>query len=198
MDVPVGDIDACAGAHRRLREMVSATDLRVGAPSLLPGWTVGHVLTHLARNAEAMCLRIDAATRGELVDQYANGAAGREAAIADGAGRPTDDIIADLLLWTDRLDGVFRRLPGEIWSRPVRTVAGGEHPVSLLPFRRWREVEVHLVDLDLGYSPHDWSPDFVERVLPRLIERLPDRVDRHDLTAWLFGRGPAPNLRPWG
>jgi maleylpyruvate isomerase len=46
-----------------LRELTAATDqllagldglsdAQVAGPSLLPGWTRGHVLTHLARNAE--------------------------------------------------------------------------------------------------------------------------------------------------
>lgn len=198
MTVPAGDIEACASAHRRLRSIVGAIEKDFGAPSLLPGWSIGHVLTHLARNAEAMCLRIEAATRGELIEQYPDGAAGREAAIVAGAGRPAGEISEDLLGWTDRLDDVFHSLPAGVWERPVRTVAGGEHPVSLLPFRRWREVELHVVDLDLGYTQQDWSPEFVERVLPRLLGQLQARADQHDLAAWLFGRGSAPELRPWG
>jgi maleylpyruvate isomerase len=80
----------------------------------------------------------------------------------------------------------------------VRTVAGGEHPVALLPFRRWREVEVHLVDLGVGVSPADWSVGLVDRALPRLISDLTQRADERELMAWLLGRGSAPELRPWG
>ena len=45
--------------------------------TLLPEWSVGHVMTHLARNAEAMVRRVEAATRGEVIDQYAGGVEGR-------------------------------------------------------------------------------------------------------------------------
>lgn len=89
-------------------------------------------------------------------------------------------------------------MPAECWSRPVRTVGGGEHPVALLPFRRWREVDVHLIDLRLGVTADDWPQELVDRALPRLVAGLPDRADRRRLMAWLLGRGPAPDLHPWG
>ena len=47
-----------------------------------------NVLTPLARNAEAMVRRIEADTRGELIDQYPGGARGRAAQIEAGADRP--------------------------------------------------------------------------------------------------------------
>lgn len=81
---------------------------------------------------------------------------------------------------------------------PFGLSPGGEHPVALLPFRRWREVEVHLVDLGLGVSPADWSSGLVDRALPRLIDGLIHRTDQRELMAWLLGRRPAPELRAWG
>ncbi len=42
-------------------------------PSLLPEWSDGHVLTHLARNADSVVRRMEGAARGELVDQYPGG-----------------------------------------------------------------------------------------------------------------------------
>lgn len=73
---------------------------------------------------------------------------------------------------------------------------------------RWREIEIHRLDLDLGYRPSDWSPDFVEfhlaRELPRLSERAPDisvpELPAAQLLAWLVGRGGhgLPQLPSWG
>lgn len=156
-----------------------------------------HVLTHLARNAEAMCRRVEAATRGELVEQYAGGAAGRAAEIDAGATRSAQQMVADALDWAARLDALFADLPDDCWERPVRTVRGDEHPVALLPFRRWREVEVHMVDLGVGFTASDWSQDLVDRALPSLLEGLPRRVDAKQLMAWLVGRGSRPELGPW-
>ena len=196
---PVSDVDGCARAHVRLRRVVARlSDPDVLLPSHLPGWSVGHVLTHLARNAESMCLRIDSAMRGERVEQYVGGADGREAAIAAGATRSRDEIIADLDEWCVNLDAVFGSMPATVWNRPVRTVAGGDHPVSLLPFRRWREVEVHLVDLGLGHSPREWPQEFVDRAFPPLLTGLGERADHRNLMAWLLGREPAPQLDSWG
>jgi uncharacterized protein (TIGR03083 family) len=199
LETPDSDVEGCARAHARIRRVAARlSDPDMRQPSNLPGWSVGHVLTHLARNAESMCVRIGAATHGELVEQYPDGADGREAAIATGATRSCEAIVADLDEWCVKLDALFVSMPSNVWNRPVRTVAGGDHPVSLLPFRRWREVEVHLVDLGIGYSPQEWSQEFVDRAFPRLLTGLGKRADHRDVMAWLLGRGPAPQVDPWG
>jgi maleylpyruvate isomerase len=100
--------------------------------------------------------------------------------------------------WCVKLDALFASMPATVWNRSVRTVAGGGHPVSLLPFRRWREVEVHLVDLGMGHSLREWPEDFVDRTFPRLLTGLGERADHRDVMAWLLGRGPAPQLDSWG
>lgn len=197
--IPAADIEGCARSHDRMRSVVariSDTDIRL--PSQLPGWSVGHVLTHLARNAESMCSRIEAALRDEIVEQYLGGVGGREAAIAVGATRLRDEIVGDLDEWCMRLDALFGTLPAAVWNRPVQTVGGASHPVSLLPFRRWREVEVHLVDLSFGQSPQDWTQEFIDRAMPSLLTGLGERANHRDLMAWLLGRGPAPQLDAWG
>ena len=63
-----------AASHRGLEAMLEpiAGDLDVTAPSLLPGWTVGHVLTHLARNADSMTLALAGAERGERSEDSEN------------------------------------------------------------------------------------------------------------------------------
>ena len=92
--------------------------------------------------------------------------------------RTAREVDRDVVEWSDRLDGLFRSLQAAVWARSVRTVADGEHPVSLLRFRRWREVEVHLVDLGLGLTPLDWSQELVDRALPQLVAGLTTRVDQ--------------------
>lgn len=67
-----------------------------------------------------------------------------------------------------------------------------------LPFRRWREVEIHLLDLGRDVEPADWSADFVDRALPELVDELLERADERALMAWILGRGDAPVLGPWG
>ncbi len=199
MDKPQVDVDGCRVAHQHLRTVVAGLgENEISRPSALPGWSVGHVLTHLARNAEAMCRRIEGAIRSEIVEQYEGGPAGRSTEIDQGSQREATEIIDDAIEWAATLDDLFESISDDVWARPVRTVAGNEHPVALLPFRRWREVEVHLVDLDLGVTPVDWPDGLVERALPRLVAGLAERADERQLMAWLLGRGPAPELQPWG
>ena len=131
------------------------------------------------------------------MEQYAGGLDGRTGEIEAGATRTAREIIGDVSSSADRLDSMFSTVPEYAWARPVRTVRGGEHPVSLLPFRRRREVEVHLVDLALGATPADWTVELVEHELPELTARLAARCDQRALMAWILGRGPAPELRPW-
>jgi maleylpyruvate isomerase len=195
---PQADIEGCRVAHDLLRSVLSEVgDAEVRCASNLPGWSVGHVLTHLARNAEATCRQVHAALRSEVIDQYEGGRAGREAEIEAGANRDAAALRDDATRWSLTLDDLFRSLPDDVWARPVRTGAGDEIPVALLPFRRWWEVEVHLVDLGLTTRASDWTDGLVNKALPRLLAGLAGRADERELMAWLLGRGPAPELQPW-
>jgi maleylpyruvate isomerase len=99
---------------------------------------------------------------------------------------------------------VWARSAGEGW--PHRHLLAGDHwttPES--PWRRLREIEVHHVDLGIGYLPEDWSEEYVRWELPRLLASLPDRIrDPHDagrMIAWLIGRAGQPGpvrFEPWG
>lgn len=198
MSAPHVEVEGCRRAHVKLAAAISdLTDDQTRLPSLLPDWTVGHVLSHIARNADAMTRRLEAAIRNEMVDQYSGGTDGRAAEIEAGALRSAPEIVTDVTSSAERLDQLFVSLPDQVWARPVRTVGGAEHPASMLPYRRWREVEIHLVDLGLGVTPSDWPDDLVEVALPGLVMSLAGRCDQRALMAWALGRGPAPDLRPW-
>ena len=110
------DIDRVGEAHAALIDHLAAMTGRPGAspsvPSLLPGWTRGHVLTHIARNADSFVRVLEAARQGEVVTQYEGGVAGRNAAIEAGATRD----------WIPSSPTSNRRRRG--WTRcsPLRTV----------------------------------------------------------------------------
>lgn len=193
------DIAACRVAHLRLHDRVAGVDdAAFHRPSRLPGWTVGHVLTHLARNAESVVRRLDAARRRELVEQYPGGVEGRAAEIEAGARRPAAEVVADLVRVDDAVDHAFNAADEELWARPVRLGGGTTGPAGGLVFRRWREVEAHHVDLALGYDWSDWPEELVQRWAPSLLAALPERAGGHALVAWATGRAPAPTLPPWG
>ena len=147
-------------------------DTDLAAPSLCADWTRGDVLTHLARNADGITATVSGALRGEIVPRYPNGVAGRDADIAAGADRPLLEILADLKDSADRLDRVFTAA-GEAGAWDAETER--ELPASHWPARRWREVEIHRVDLLGSYTPRQWPPAFVRWLLPEIAASLPER-----------------------
>src|SRR4029079_18973787 len=159
---PQYEIDKVAAAHRRLLEhldVVARTDVR--RPSLLPAWSVAHLLTHMARNADSHVRRTEAAIAGVVVDQYPGGIEGRKAEIEAGAQRAPDEIIDDVRTSATALDAAWQSAPEHAWAIVSRDALGRGRPLAELPSRRWQEVEVHLVDLDSGISYLDWSDEFV-------------------------------------
>jgi maleylpyruvate isomerase len=68
---------------------------QVRSPSLLPGWSRGHVLTHLSCNADALTNLLTWARTGVESRMYATPAE-REEGIQAGAGRALPEQLADL------------------------------------------------------------------------------------------------------
>jgi maleylpyruvate isomerase len=206
------DFGPMQDSHRRLRDTLAGlTEAGARRPSLLPAWTVGHVLTHLARNADSHVRMLEGARRGEVADQYAGGNEQRAADIEAGAGRRADELVADVVGTAGRLEEAWAATPEEVWRTGRGRVVGGIWPVAELPFRRWREVEIHHVDLGLSYGVEDWPDAYVDaelaRALPSLDARLPagasvevGSLDRRRLLAWVVGRSVEPSLpvlTPW-
>src|SRR5436190_21454509 len=131
---PQADIAGAIAAHRRLVEQLAAlTDADARRPSLLPGWSVGHVLTHLARNAESHVRLLEAAAAGRVGDQYPGGNAQRAADIEAGAGRPAADLVADVRSSASRLEAAWEATTGDVWRSGQARVVGGLWPLAELP-----------------------------------------------------------------
>jgi len=197
--VPQREIAGCVESHARLHSHLEELDEEtVRRPSLLPGWTVAHVLAHVARNADSVVRRVTGAMNDQLLDQYVGGQAGRAADIDAGSRKSVDDLVHDVREADRAVDELFATLPAVIWDRPVSTGDGRQAPAAHLAFARWREIETHHVDLGLGYTQEDWPQDLVDRWLPQLVEGLVGRADHRDLMAWALGRASAPPLTAWG
>jgi maleylpyruvate isomerase len=204
------DIAGCVIAHRRLLETVGRLDDEAARrPSLLPGWTVGHVITHLARNADSHVRMLRGADAGLVLDQYAGGAAGREAEIEAGAHRPASELRGDLHNSIEVLESKWAATTDAGWAGSGRALRG-EVANAQLPYRRWSETELHHVDLGLGYVMADVSNDLTGLMTRRLtaewasrqpmgLATLPVialRLDPHDRLAWLTGRLQVDGLAP--
>jgi maleylpyruvate isomerase len=193
---PTALVEGCVAAHAALLAAIAdLTDDVASGPSRLPGWSVGHVLTHLARNADSVVWRLEGAARGELRDQYPGGLERRAADIDAGAGRPAAELVTDVRMSADAVERAMADLPLAAWDAPSRTSRGVVEDSRAAVLSRWREVVVHHGDLGLGAVP--LPPALVAVWLPRELPRLAERSDPAELLAWIIGRGDPPVLTPW-
>ncbi|AGZ40393.1 maleylpyruvate isomerase family mycothiol-dependent enzyme [Actinoplanes friuliensis] len=207
--------DVEQATERLIRTAEGLDDAAVKAPSALPGWTVGHVLTHVARNADAYTNLLTWARTGVETPAYASPAA-RTDGIDAGAERPLAEQIADIREAHERLADAGASMPAEAWTFFIPPTGAS---AAAIPWARLREVEVHHVDLGAGYSPEDWDDAFALRLLREIVTGAsdlslvlrPHGVD-HPLTigdadgaptvagptrsiaAWLSGRGDGADL----
>jgi maleylpyruvate isomerase len=194
-----------ASGERLLRTVERMRPEQVFEPSALPGWTRGHVLSHLARNADALVNLLDGARTGTPTPMYPSQEA-RAHGIEAGAGRPLDEQLADLRAANLRFTAAATALADDDWAVevPYRT---GAFPAAGVPQKRRNEFEYHHVDLGLDYTPEQWPADFVAVELPPLVTRhldsgvltreLLDRIGSapdHARLAWLSGRSDGAGL----
>ncbi|MEY9969070.1 maleylpyruvate isomerase [Streptacidiphilus sp. MAP12-16] len=196
------------------------TDLRAREPSALPGWTRGHVVTHLARSADVYCWLLALARTGTEPGPRAD-AVTLDRALHEGAGRSGAELVADLRTSLDRLLDEAASVPAERWTTLVTALAGWWHPAWFTLHRCRRELETHHADLNLGYTTANWPADYVTWALDDILTALAahhfpvaridaEDLDRswtlsgtgptvtgpgHTLLAWLAGRGRDPQLR---
>ena len=204
-----------SGATRAHRAVVSTlqllTDEQARQPSRLPGWSVGHVATHIARNAEGHVRMCDAAIRGEVAEMYPGGQEQRTGDIEAGSGRSAAELLAHVAATAAKLESTWEAMPDGAWAGRGITFAG-ELTMSDLLFIRWRETTVHHADLGLDFAWADWDPEYVRAELARLtmlwasrkpmgLTELPPEAlrvsDRHRV-AWLLGRADIEGLGPAG
>lgn len=192
-----------------LTEMVVATTRYLGslselgdedmrAPSLLPGWSRGHVVTHLARNADALGNLLHWAESGQVRYMY-DSPVRRDADIDQGAGRSAHDLRVDSAAAAGRFLQAVNELDVRHEDAQVARAPGGEpFPARTVATLRWIEVDVHHADLGAGFGPGDWERSFATLVLDRVLR---DRADGPAMTLratdggglWRYGvqaRGP--------
>jgi maleylpyruvate isomerase len=173
------DVEAATEALIRTAEGLD--DTAVSSPSRLPGWTVGHVLTHVARNADAYTNLLTWARTGVETPAYPTPTA-RAEGIEAGAGRPLAEQIEDLRRSHERFTDAGAAMPAEAWTFFLPSTG---QSAAAVPWARLREVEVHHVDLGRGYTHADWSDAFALRLLREIVSTV-------------AADSPALVLRPFG
>jgi maleylpyruvate isomerase len=206
------DVTGAAHAHQRLlADVDQLTEAQLREPARLPGWSVAHVLAHLAGNAEGFVRMVEAADRGEQAEQYVGGAETRNRDIEQRATLPLTELVHLVRRTIWQLEGAWATCTAAGWQGTGISMAG-PMPIADLPFRRWRETVVHHADLGLAYTWRDWPAEYVRLELARLtmlwasrrpmgLTELPAEVlsvpDAHRV-AWLLGRAAIDGLPPAG
>jgi maleylpyruvate isomerase len=206
MAAPSQTIASVTAAHDRLlRTVERMRPEQVFEPSALPGWTRGHVLSHIARNADALGNLLRGARTTQPIPMYPSPEA-RDRGIEDGAKRALDEQLADLRASALRFAAEVEAMPETAWDAevPHRT---GPFPASRVPQKRLGEIEYHHVDLALDHTPAQWPADFVAPELSALTARhlgtgaiTPELLrsvsaaPEYALLAWLSGRSEGSDL----
>ncbi|MGH3997077.1 MAG: maleylpyruvate isomerase family mycothiol-dependent enzyme [Pseudonocardiaceae bacterium] len=190
------------------RAVAQYGDLR--GPSRLPGWTRGHVVTHVARNAEGLVRLLTWARTGIETPMYPSIQA-RAADIEAGAGRPVAEQLDDLRGTAAAFTAAVKELLPKHWEATVRT-RHGSLAASIIPWMRVREVWLHLVDLNAGAEldvlPEDIATALVRDVAGWMETRVPARIELQipgsepvifgpGTTAPVAVSGPAQELAGW-
>ncbi len=170
-------------------------DAQAAAASRLPGWTRGHVLAHLARNADGFRNLLIWARTGTETPMYPSEEA-RDRDIEAGARRPAAELAADVRASAAAFATAAAELPAAAWDAPVAR-RGVTFPARAILPRRLSELEIHHVDLGAGYGPGDWPADFVQATLARVADDfaglpgMPAILARPDGQDAAFRLGPA-------
>ncbi len=202
-DVPARLQAIEAATDRLLATVESLPDAAFGEPSVLPGWTRAHVLSHLALNAEGLGGALSALAAGESTPIYTSPEdrdADIDALAAGDPGTVRERLRSGVLAFA----GAVRQLPPDAWQGTLDRLPGGPSlPATETLAMRHREVEIHHADLDAGYAHADWPEPFVGAVLDAVsLDQAasgPFTLVATDLDrTWPVGDGDGPAVRGTG
>jgi maleylpyruvate isomerase len=193
--------DLLPDADRALVRTVDALpDTAYAEPSLLPGWTRGHVVAHLTLNAEGLAGVLHGAHVGEPTTMYASQEA-RDADIDKLSGADPTELRDRLLAAVGRFAEAVDAMAPDDWAGRFERTPGAPTTIALVnvPLMRLREVEIHHADLGAGYTADDWSTEFKVVLLDSLTKLQSARmtVRPTDLDrAWHYGGADAGDAGP--
>jgi maleylpyruvate isomerase len=201
--------DDTSAKTQQLEELQEATNRLVrtvdgfqgndwSAPSGLPGWTRAHVVAHLALNAEGLAAALTGIVQDEPTPMYSS-TEDRDRDIEELAADDTAELRERLLAGCTLYADAWTALPDDLGGATFeRTPGGPTIPAGATLGMRLREVEIHHVDLDAGYSRTDWPDRFCEILLGSMTRREwtePFRVTPTDVEGtWSYGEGEGPTV----
>jgi maleylpyruvate isomerase len=186
-----------SGTEFLLDAMASCTD--PGARTLLPEWSVAHLLAHVDRNAHALANLVSWARTGVPKPMYFTPEE-RAAGIAKGALLPLDTLVHQVTESSVMLSAAMAGLDGRHWSARVRSAQGRAITAAEVPWMRNREVWIHAVDLtdsnQFGRIPGDIARALILDVAAGVGAKLTTgfTITFSDLLGGQVRVGPAPGL----
>lgn len=180
--------------QRLVRDVDALAEAAWSEPSGLPGWTRAHVVAHLTLNAEGLAGALAGIVQGEPTPMYASPEA-RDSDIEELAKVEPSELRTRLLGATTRFADAVAAMPDDAWEATIeRTPGGRTFHARATAGMRLREVEIHHVDLGIGYTTADWEPAFGALLLDAMGKRHPTsapfRAHATDLDrSWAFGDG---------
>jgi maleylpyruvate isomerase len=178
--MPTPAFEVAAATDALLTTARSLAPDSVALPSLCSGWTRGHILTHIARNADGIGNLVTWATTSARTPMYAS-AESREADIEAGSTRTLAELVADVESSAAHLAGRLASLRPEHDTVTLRLRNGRELTASQIPALRLRELVFHHVDLDAGFGFADIDPQLQAGYLAGAVGALEDNPDAPSL-----------------
>lgn len=168
-----------------LANVASFTDAEIRHASQCEGWTRGHVITHLARSAEALTRVLENAITGSDQPMYPS-VEQRNADIESGAGRPAKELLADL----QTAHAAFMERAHALVDTPDAaaevSLRGRPFASYALPNLRCAEVVIHHQDLDATFELHEADPDSQLDALNSVVWSLQGKPDAPGLTVTTY------------
>jgi maleylpyruvate isomerase len=148
----------------------------VRGPSLLPGWSRAHVISHVARNADALVNLLTWAKTGVEHQAYAS-RSDRDADIQEGSIRTLQLLRADLDSACLRFAAAAETMPASAWEAEICLPSGDTVLAHQVPWFRLRELLFHLVDLDVGVDFDDLPEEHLEDLVDGVVGKFADHPD---------------------
>jgi maleylpyruvate isomerase len=154
----------------------SLDEAALQAPTNLDGWTRGHILGHVARNADALGNLLTWARTGVETPMYPSTQA-RSDGIDTTAGNPLAVQRRDVRESAARLAQAALALPEQRRSFEVRSAQGRPIAALEVPWMRNRELWLHHVDLDMGFTIDDVPAEVAELLVTEVADWMSSRID---------------------
>jgi maleylpyruvate isomerase len=226
------EVYAATAQYLRSVDKLAPEDLPVDTG--LPGWSRAHVVAHVALHALGASRALTGLVHHRSLPVY-DSQERRDADIDATAKLPPDELrelsfeaCGRFKAACEAIHETGRESGHRYWDESIERVPGGPtFTAAGMVDARWREVEIHHVDLGIGYEPSDWSPEFTAYIFDMVVydrgesENLLLRTPTGDvpvgegtgqviegqragLAYWLLGRhtghglpGDIPTLGPW-